>query len=91
MSFVISQVPQEPPGCLVPVAQRLDKNCPRLTLFSEAIKPHIWFSIGSRSSLRLDSQILLNRLHVLNNLIDKNCLLLSLNSFKIRCKEMFLT
>ena len=34
--------------------------------------------------------ILLNRLHVLNGKIDKTWLNLSLGSFKIKCKELFL-
>ena len=33
--------------------------------------------------------ILLNRMLILNNLIDKQWLELSLNSFKIKCKENF--
>ena len=35
--------------------------------------------------------ILLNRLHVLNGKIDKNWINLSIDSYKIKCKELFLT
>ena len=34
--------------------------------------------------------ILLNRMHVLNGKIEKNWLDLSINSFKVKCKELFL-
>ena len=35
--------------------------------------------------------ILLNRLHVLNGKIDKNWINLSIDSYKVKCKELFLT
>ena len=37
------------------------------------------------------NNILLNRLHELNNRIDKSWMQLSLESFKVKCKEMFLS
>ena len=34
--------------------------------------------------------ILLNRLHILNDKIEKNWINLSIDSYKIKCKELFL-
>ena len=34
--------------------------------------------------------ILLNRMHILNGKIEKNLLDLSMNSYKVKCKELFL-
>ena len=39
----------------------------------------------------MGKNILLNRLNVLNNQIDKSWMQLSLASFKIKCKDMFLS
>ena len=37
-----------------------------------------------------NNNILLNRLHILNNKIEKSWLNLSLESYKVKCKELFL-
>ena len=38
-----------------------------------------------------NKNILLNRLSYLNGQIDKDWLLLSIDSFKVKCKQLFLT
>ena len=43
-----------------------------------------------RQNYDVGKNILLNRLHVLNDKIDKNWINLSLNSYKMKCKELFL-
>ena len=43
-----------------------------------------------RQNYEVGSNILLNRLHSLNNLIEKDWMDLSYNSYKIKCKELFL-
>ena len=43
-----------------------------------------------RQSYDHRKNILLNRMQILNNLIDKQWLQLSLSTFKIKCKELFL-
>ena len=43
-----------------------------------------------RQNYDVGKNILLNRMHVLNNKIDENWLDLSLNSFKLKCKDLYL-
>ena len=43
-----------------------------------------------RQNYNAKKDILLNRMHSLNNLIDKSWLDLSLASFKVKCKNLFL-
>ena len=47
--------------------------------------------ITDESLTRIGKNILMNRLGILNNKIDYDWLNLSLNSFKIKCKKIFLT
>ena len=44
-----------------------------------------------RESFEVGKNILLNRLHKLNNLIEKEWLNLTFNTYKVKCKELFLT
>ena len=44
-----------------------------------------------RQNYDVGKNILLNQMLILNNKIDKAWLQLSLNSFKIKCKELFLS
>ena len=43
-----------------------------------------------RQNYDAGKNILLNRMHLLNNKIDKNWLDLSLNSIKLKCKDLFM-
>ena len=36
------------------------------------------------------TDILLNRMHILNGKLEKNLINLSMNSYKVKCKELFL-
>ena len=47
--------------------------------------------INDYSNLKIGKNIMANRLRVLNNQINYDWLNLSLNSFKLRCKALFLT
>ena len=42
-----------------------------------------------RQNYDVGKNILLNRMHSLNNMIDKSWLNLSLDSFKVKCKNLF--
>ena len=47
-------------------------------------------SFFKRQKYDVGKNILLNRLHILNNKIEKNWINLKLDSYKIKCKELFL-
>ena len=47
--------------------------------------------INDFSNLKIGKNIMTNRLGVLNNVIDYDWLNLGLNTFKLRCKALFLT
>ena len=48
------------------------------------------WSFITRQNYDVGKNILLNRMHILNNLIEKNWISLELNTYKIKCKEKFL-
>ena len=48
------------------------------------------FAINSTNRLRVGYNLLSNRLSYLNGLIDLNWLSLSFDSYKIKCKKLFL-
>ena len=48
------------------------------------------WSFITRQNYDVGKNTLLNRMHILNNLIDKNWISLELNTYKIKCKEKFL-
>ena len=43
-----------------------------------------------RQNYDVGKNILFNRMHSLNNMIDKNWLNLSMNAYKVKCKQVFL-
>ena len=43
-----------------------------------------------RQNYNVGKNILLNRLHILNDKIEKNWINLTMNSYKVKCKELFL-
>ena len=47
-------------------------------------------SFFKRQKYDVGKNVLLNRLHILNDKIEKNWINLKLDSFKIKCKELFL-
>ena len=47
-------------------------------------------SFFKRQKYDVGKNILLNRLHILNDKIEKNWINLKLDSYKIKCKELFL-
>ena len=47
------------------------------------------WSFIKRQNYDVGKNILLNRMHVLNNKIEKNWINLSLNTYKVKCKEKF--
>ena len=48
------------------------------------------WSFITRQNYDVGKNILLNRMHVLNNKIEKNWINLTLNTYKVKCKEKFL-
>ena len=48
------------------------------------------FAINSTNRLRVGNNALSNRLNTINGKVDLNWLSLSLESYKIRCKKLFL-
>ena len=49
-----------------------------------------YVQINDDSNLRIGKNILTNRLGILNNLIEYQWLNLSLTSFKLKCKNLFM-
>ena len=47
-------------------------------------------SFFKRQKYDVGKNILVNRLHILNDKIEKNWINLKLDSYKIKCKELFL-
>ena len=43
-----------------------------------------------RQKYDVGKNILLNRMHILNDKIEKNWINLTMNSYKVKCKELFL-
>ena len=48
------------------------------------------WSFTKRQNYDVGKNILINRMHILNGKIDKNWINLSLNTYKVKCKEKFL-
>ena len=48
------------------------------------------WSFITRQNYDVGKNTLLNRMHILNNMIEKNWLNLSLTTYKVKCKEKFL-
>ena len=48
------------------------------------------WSFITRQNYDVGKNILLNRMHILNNKIEKNWINLTLNTYKVKCKEKFL-
>ena len=64
----------------------LDMNCQQN--FTDRNK---FVQISDTSKLRVEKNIMTNRLSILNNKIEYDWLNLSLDSFKIKCKSLFLS
>ena len=48
------------------------------------------WSFITRQNYDVGKNTLLNRMHILNNIIEKNWTNLSLSTYKVKCKEKFL-
>ena len=64
---------------------KIDEADQDLTEFKHKTEP-----LTDMTDMRLAGNILLNRMHILNGKLEKNLMNLSMNSCKVKCKELFL-